>query len=187
VEIQGKLRLMVVEGTANLATAAMWQAEGQSETVAGGVPCGCHPKIRRLHDYWLSIRPPSGLPGRQHFDPLEIPSLLRNIVLIDAPAPPGDLVFRLMGTQLEVFFGGNFTGRPLTSAYKKNRASRAYRDVSAIIQDSLPRWRRGPASFVDNREHVTTERLYVPLAADGATVDMILGILLAKVGDEPFA
>jgi hypothetical protein len=34
-----------------------------------------NPKVLRFLDYWLSLKPAEGLPGRQHFDPLDIPDL----------------------------------------------------------------------------------------------------------------
>ena len=156
------------------------------ETATGDVPDNCHPKIRRIYDYWLSIHPAADLPGRQHFDPLDVPLLLPNLCLIDAPTPSTDFTFRLMGTRLENFYGGDFTGKPFVSAYVKARQSRSFIDLCATQHDGLPRWRRGPAAFVQNREHVTIERVFLPLAGDGVTVDLILGLLLAKMGDTDF-
>ena len=39
-----------------------------------------HPKTRRVHDYWREIHPGKNLPGRQHFDPLDIPDLMPQIM-----------------------------------------------------------------------------------------------------------
>ena len=152
----------------------------------GNVPEGCHPKVRRLVNYWLSIHPPAGLPGRRHFDPLDIPPLLPNVCLVDAPTPSADFTFRLMGSRVEAFFGGNFTGKPFVSAYIKNHRSQAYVDMCGILEDRKPRWRRGPAGLIANREYVEIERVYLPLAEDGRTVDIILGLILAKLGDADF-
>jgi hypothetical protein len=158
-----------------------------TETAIGDLPEGCNFKIRQLFDYWRSIHPAEGLPGRRHFDPLAVPALLPNICLIAAPTASADFVFRLMGTRLEIFFGGNFTGKPFVSAYIKNHRSQAYVDMCAIVEDRLPRWRRGPAGLVENREHVTIERVFLPLAEDGGAVNIILGLLLAKIGQTEFA
>lgn len=157
-----------------------------TKTGMGNVPDGCHPKIRRLVDYWLSIHPPSGLPGRRHFDPMDIPMLLPNICLVDVPTPSADFSFRLMGSRVETFFGGNFTGKPFVSAYIKNHRSQAYVDMCGILGDRAPRWRRGPAGLVENREYVEIERVYLPLAEDGETVSIILGLILTKLGDAAF-
>ena len=158
-----------------------------TETAIGDLPEGCNCKIRQLFDYWRSIHPADGLPTRRHFDPMAVPALLPNICLIAAPTPSDDFIFRLMGTRLEIFFGGNFTGKPFVSAYIKNHKSQAYVDMCAILQDRLARWRRGPAGLVENREHVTIERVFLPLAEDGVTVNIILGLLLARIGDTDFA
>jgi hypothetical protein len=152
----------------------------------GNIPQDCHSKVRLLLDYWLSIHPPAGLPGRRHLDPMDIPLLLPNICLIDAPTPAADFSFRLMGSRVETFFGGNFTGKPFVSAYIKNQRSRAYVDMCGMLEDRRPRWRRGPAELVENREYVEIERVFLPLAEDGTKVSIILGLLLAKLGDGDF-
>jgi hypothetical protein len=110
-------------------------------TATGTVPQDCHPKIRRLFEYWRSIHPAAGLPGRQHFDPLDVPLLLPSILLADVAGragPEPEFTFRLMGTQLEVFFGGNFTGRPFVSAFIKARQSQTYIDMRRILEDRQP-------------------------------------------------
>jgi hypothetical protein len=68
-----------------------------------------------------------------------------------------------MGTHLKFFFGGNFTGKPFVSAFIRGRQSQTYIDMCSILQDRQPPPRRGLASFVQNREHITTERLFLPL------------------------
>src|SRR5258708_20399092 len=35
-----------------------------------------HPHLKRLYEYWKSIHPPRGLPGRQEFDPSAVLVLL---------------------------------------------------------------------------------------------------------------
>lgn len=156
------------------------------EKAAGNVPEDCHPKIREIHDYWHSIHPPSGLPGRQHFDPVDIPSLLPNICLIDSPPEGPDFRFRLMGTRAVEFFGCDFTGRPFVNAYRKATESQAYNDICGTRTDRLLRWWRGPAAYVANREFVIIERIFLPFVGDGGMVNMVLAMLLAKYGEAPF-
>ena len=51
---------------------------------ASDLPSTAHPKIVAPYDYWLKAAPTTGvLPGRQHIDPIDIPSLLENIWLVD--------------------------------------------------------------------------------------------------------
>lgn len=157
------------------------------EIACGNPPAHCHPKIKHLFNHWQSIHPASGLPGRQHLDPSGISGLLPDICLIDIVPPPADFVFRLVGTRLDYFYGASFTGKPLLNAYQKSRQSRTYLDLCAMLHDYQPRWRIGPAHLVKNREHIIAERLFLPLAEDGVTVDMILGILFATIGKESLA
>lgn len=146
----------------------------------GAPPADCDPKIRRIFDHWKSIHPAAGLPGRQHFDPLDVPSLLPNILLIDVPTETSGFAFRLMGTAVEYFFGGNLQGTPLVDAYTARHESPAHRDVCGVVADHMPRWWKGRARYVRNRDHVVAERIHLPLATDGKTVDLILGLLVAN-------
>jgi hypothetical protein len=161
-------------------------AAESDESAVGSVPETCHPKIRAIHAYWRSIHPAQGLPGRQHFDPVDIPALLANVYMIDVASDGAEFTFRLMGTRAEAFYGGNFTGKPVRSAYITDHKSRTYADIAAMLQDRLPRWRRGPTYYVRNRELAMVERLYMPLARDGTTVDMILGLVVARAVDSDF-
>lgn len=149
-------------------------------SLVGDPPADCDLRIRQIHDYWLSLHPAEGLPGRQHFDPLDIPSLLPNIVLIDVPTESSDFTFRLLGTAVENFFGGSLQGQPLINAYTAGHESPAYRDVCGVYADREPRWWKGRAHYVRNRDYVVAERIHLPLARDGAHVDMILGLLVAN-------
>ena len=75
-----------------------------------------HSGLRALYDYWHGRRPGARLPGRQHLDPLDIPGLLPNLMLVDVAAPD-DLRFRLVGTALVGWFGRDTTGLALEDVY----------------------------------------------------------------------
>lgn len=51
-------------------------ADAQASVELQTPPADCEPKIRAAYDYWRRIHPAQGLPGRQHFDPANIPRLL---------------------------------------------------------------------------------------------------------------
>ena len=71
-----------------------------SSFLVGNIPEDCHPKVQALVAYWRSIHPAEGLPGRQHFEPCDIPTLLASLYLLDVCPQSGALTFRLMGTGL---------------------------------------------------------------------------------------
>jgi hypothetical protein len=152
-----------------------------STGLPGNIAKDCHPKVRVLAEYWLSIHPAKGLPGRQHLDPCDVPSLLSNIFLIDIDAPALRFTWRLMGTALVKIFGRDHTGLPMEGAYRDGKRAHAYQAVCAIVATRQPRWRRAPASFATDREYLTMERVVFPLARDGEVVDMGLGLILAHL------
>ena len=144
------------------------------------IPRDCHPRIRELVEYWLAIHPAEGLPGRQHFDPLDIPSLLPNVFLVNLNPGEPAFTFRLLGTRTADLYGRDLTGQPFENAYEDGRSAPPYRDACRMVYDKMPRWRRAPASFRRSHDFLTMERVLLPLAADGLTVDILLGLVLAE-------
>jgi len=149
--------------------------------LVGNIPRDCHSKVQVLAEYWLSIHPGTGLPGRQHFDPCDIPALLPNIFLVDIDAQASRFTWRLMGTALVKIFGRDHTGLPFEGAYRDGTRANAYKAIGKMVATKQPQWRRAPASFATDREYLTMERTVFPLAADGETVNMALGMILAHM------
>lgn len=138
-----------------------------------GIPADCHPKIAAAVEYWMSIKPEEGLPGRQHFDPTEIPSLLRGVWLIDVQRDPLTFVFRLVGTGVVEFFGADPTGKDLDDVFENFHDTVAYRDFRHIVETGSPSWRRGTPQLRHESKFASLERIYLPLAQNGKDVDMI--------------
>jgi hypothetical protein len=151
-----------------------------TDFLAGNIAATCHPKVRELTDYWLSIHPAKGLPGRQHLEPSDIPKLLSNIFLVDIDSRAPRFTWRLMGTTLATIFNRDCTGLPFEAAYRAGTNSNAYRAMIDMIQTKQARWRRGSALFMRDRDYLMMERAIFPLARDGDTVDMAVGIILAQ-------
>lgn len=151
--------------------------------IVGNIPRTCHPKVRLLAEYWQAIHPATGLPGRQHFDPCDIPSILRHLFLIDIDAPHSRFTWRLMGTALVSIFGRDHTGLPLEGAYRAGTRAHSYQALCTVVTTKQPQWRRAPAAFAEDRDYLTMERVVFPLARDGTTVDMALGMILAHQKD----
>ncbi|MBV8538853.1 MAG: PAS domain-containing protein [Alphaproteobacteria bacterium] len=137
-----------------------------------------HPKLRQLHDYWQRIHPaPGKLPGRQHFDPLEIHTLLPNIWLIDVIRPEMRFRYRLVGTQITEALGDT-TGRWLDDVHPDfHPGSPTYENYLSLANGGEPSWRRGkPVLMAYSESCVEIERLLLPLASDGLTVDVIVAL-----------
>jgi hypothetical protein len=135
-----------------------------------------HPRLRRLHAYWISIRPAGRkLPGRQHFDPCDIPELLSFMTLIDVQREPFRLKYRLVGTRIVDVQRADHTGRWLDEAFPHLLQDPEYlarfRDV---LETGLPNRRVGPAVMMLN-EIKTIENVIFPLADDGENPNMMIG------------
>lgn len=146
-----------------------------------------HPKIRALVEYWQTIHPDTGLPGRHHFEPLDIPALLPNIWLVDVERNPKlRLRYRLVGTSVARAFERDSTGRYLDEVHSDFLDSHIWLYMKSVVQDGTPGWRSGTPRFWHLREFLSLERIYLPLASDGREVDMILAltVFVDRFGNE---
>lgn len=138
-----------------------------------------HPRVRQLFDYWCSLQTaPGRLPGRAAFEPLAIPALLPHLTLIDVVGRPPRFRYRLIGTRMVDALNGDFTGRWLDEVHRRPDGSPpVFPSYNAIVVERRADWRRGAphfASFIDRCTEL--ERVFLPLAADGETVDIIITI-----------
>ena len=131
-----------------------------------------HPGLRALYEYWERCRPVDGLPGRQHLDPLDIPGLLPNLLLIDVLSSD-NFRYRLVGTALSRRVGRDTTGLSIVEAYPDDDWEEIHPDYLYVLDKQKPclRW----TAVTDSRgKSQAYQRLLLPLAGDGRNVDMIL-------------
>lgn len=153
---------------------------------AGFIPDDCHPSVGAIVDYWCSIHPPQGLPGRQHFDPVDVPKLLSNIGLIDVQNSPRRFRIRLYGTALVSVMGEDYTGKWYDELFENFEKTGQYTDFCHVVDTHSPHWRRGALRIPTDRDFHFLERVHLPLASDGKNVDMILTFAVFFDGDDPF-
>ena len=137
----------------------------------------CDWRIRRLHEYWLSVHPVGGgLPGRQHIDPTAIPELLPWVWMVDVERDPLRFRYRLIGTEQVRAMETDATGRYLDEAHARFLGSVTYPQYLAAVERAEIGYHRGPPSFHITKDYVSIERLLLPLARDGRTVDVLLAL-----------
>ncbi|WP_119422647.1 PAS domain-containing protein [Desertibaculum subflavum] len=149
------------------------------------VPAGVHSRIAEIVGHWKSLRPAPGLlPGRGHFDPLQVPQLLKNIWLVDVVKDDPRLFrARLVGTAF-----GQVGARLRAGKFFEDVAPEAEAKITAapfrrVLATGRIDWRRGPSSL-SHMEHVRElERVILPLAGDGAEVDMFLCLTVFYMSD----
>ena len=140
------------------------------------LPDDARDSMRTLYDYWKSIAPPGLLPGRQHFEPLDVPALLPSIWLIEVHRDPYRFRYRLVGSRIEDFAGERLTGLWFAERLSGPALQQVNLAMQAVVESREPDWRRGRPKIRWEKDHMVMERLYLPLAKNGADVDMILAI-----------
>ncbi len=136
-----------------------------------------HPTVRELYDYWLSVHPPLGLPGRQHVDPAAIPRLLPHVFMVDVCRDPLRFRYRLVGTEYVRLMGSDLTGRYLDEVHPGFHGLIRRQYVEAADQ-GRPGYRKGSIMYTrPDRCYLGMERVILPLARNGSEVDMLLGAI----------
>jgi hypothetical protein len=173
----------------NIASAcAVGQRSGAKREVGRMVspavlPPDCDARIRRVFEYWCAIRPAEDcLPGRQHIEPSDLPEVLRWLCLIDIQRSPLRFRYRLVGTGHREIIGTDLTGKWLDEAFGRLPRTETYADFPAVAAGEARYCRVAPPFPVDQR-YVAMERLLLPLARDGQSVDMVLGLTVYRRAD----
>ena len=138
------------------------------------LPADCHPDIHAVVAYWRAIHPETGLPGRQHFDPIDVPKLLPRIRILDVVGEPPRFKTRLMGTKMRECMGQEHTGKYLDEVFADFAESASAFGLNTVVRTGRLNWRRGHPALFSGKEFMTIERVYLPFARDGQTVDMVL-------------
>jgi len=131
-------------------------------------------RLAQLVAYWRHLVP-MGLPGRQHIDPVTIgPALLPHIFLADAFDGGARFRWRLIGTHIVSHAGTDDTGQELEATLSPQMRETILGHYREVVRGLRPLCHRSEFIGRDRRIY-RYERLLLPLASDGKTVDMILG------------
>jgi hypothetical protein len=129
-------------------------------------------RLRQLYEYWLG-QAKGRLPARADIDPAAIPQLLPYLFMIDVERAPRRFRFRLIGTQICTWAGRDVTGMYLDDPAYGPRGEIITRQYAEVVERGVAYYAEQPAARPE-RDYVFYERLVLPLAADGRTVDILL-------------
>jgi hypothetical protein len=139
-----------------------------------GSPVSAVRAHEELFSYWASCRQGGRLPGRASIQPDHFKRHLPTVSLIDVVQAPQDYRLRLAGTGLYGVYGREITGRRLEEVYNSAAADYWRAELDKVVEGRRPgvgvhnlSWRGAP--------HLSILWLRLPLASNGADVDMILG------------
>ncbi len=140
-------------------------------------------EIMRFFEYWQAITEAAGkapgLPARADMDPIDIPTVIPWMFLVDVLREGGELDFRfrLIGTRNAELVRQDATGKRLGEAFPLSTADLMRRSYEEVVTAGEPRcWRAWvPDIGYSNRRCF---RALFPFADDGVTVDLIAGLLM---------
>jgi hypothetical protein len=148
------------------------------------LPMDCSPLIRELFNYWISIHSSEALPGRRQFEPLDVFHLSENIWMVNVERDPLRYKIRRFGAALSAFTGRDDTGRYLDESLPNFQQSDSREILAGVVANGRPAFRRDRAVSAPHKSHVFAERIILPLAADGATVDVLLNMTCYLIKNE---
>jgi len=141
-------------------------------------PDGLGELTKDVFRYWRSISPGPGLlPGRQHFDPLDIPApLLPHIWLLDVEhGPPLRFRARLVGTAISRSGPMYRVGTYVEPDHALPGRTNFYNRLVELLGSPEPDHYAGPPLLPGLVGRVRAlSRITLPMARDGRTVDMFL-------------
>lgn len=130
---------------------------------------------RFLFDLWRQKSKNNNLPARSDFDPMELKSILTNIVLLDIEHNPVNISIRLMGSFITNITKADTTGNNIEimiDRYTWLIDNKKPYFLSKVVPEWAP---------VDYREY---NILALPLAEDGENIDMAMGLITPYEPDE---
>jgi len=130
------------------------------------------PRLKAVYAYWQAKRGARPMPARHDIEPLDIPTVLPHLMLVDVEPGPR-YRYRLFGTEVTEAFGMNPTGKyvdeVMVGDYKKfllGLYDDLCREKQPIYSTSIYGTKRDTKMW--------TQRLMLPLSSDGIAVDKVL-------------
>jgi len=140
-------------------------------------------EANQLLDYYLSVHPKDKLPGRELFDPMAIPSILPNIVLVDVCRSPYRFKFRVVGNEICENWNSNPVGQYFDEFVGGIENKYAHIDRVAVVEKKDPIYRYSLPDVEFRTSFAKMESLHLPLASDGENVDMIVSTIVYQMDD----
>ncbi len=111
--------------------------------------------MARLFEYWLSIAPAGQLPGRQHFDPLEIAPIMPHVWMLDVIREDGltRYRYRLVGTAEVMTLQREATGSWFDEVHDNARSGAIYGRFQHMIDKRVGTYRKGIVGLSHHEDH----------------------------------
>ncbi len=130
-------------------------------------------RLAHLFDYWRERRGNRPAPARRNIRPMEIPSILSIIHLIDVYENPLAFRHRLIGSEIIEALGRDVTGKWVDEEIYGEMAGEVFDGLAAVAWEMRPYRRLSRLDWIA-RPWLAMESLEMPLLDDDGRVNMIL-------------
>ena len=123
--------------------------------------------------YWDRLRGDRAMPSRSDIDPVDIPRLLPNVILVDVIREPRlDFAFRLIGTGVDSIIARNYVAKRFSDIPHMASGSRVWAQFAEVAGGAGPL--SATIDYIGSDRFVRGVRhCLMPLSQDGTNVNMI--------------
>lgn len=144
------------------------------------------PEIRRFLQLWEDRRlPGQSLPSRKAFEVEDLRHWFGHILILDVIEGGADFRYRLVGTEIALALGRDYTGRRMSECAFDVPVEAVIGEFREVVEARRPLVRHGHVTWVPDKSWRTFRSVHAPLASDGETIDKTMGVLLVGEADPP--
>jgi len=132
--------------------------------------------LSALWRYWEGKRGDLPMPRRRDIDPVDIPSLLPHLMLVER-TPEGRFRYRLAGTAVVQAYGRELTGRCVDEVIPEPRRVFAQRHYNTVFTSARPIFVRNRYTAPNATDFVVS-RIMLPLSTDSP--DLVQLVLIGQ-------
>lgn len=138
-------------------------------------PVARSPVIRAFVAHLLLIHPGHRLPTRREFDPVDVPSLLPNLALVQVYRDPIGFEYRVVGDRIREAVGMPMRGERLELlAAAGDSEDGPLRDRAKTLETGEPVYRYGAPRIPFKLDFARIEVCHMPLAGDDGSIGYVL-------------
>ena len=136
------------------------------------------PLLQEALAHWESIRQDRRMPPRDAFDPMSVPRLLPNIVLLEVQHDPLDFLYKVVGNTVNEHSGTPFSGMRMSDFPERRAPNEPWLNSQRVVETGNPSASTVP--YVGpHKEFLKTCQVTLPLSAqdDENTVTHIIIVI----------
>lgn len=136
------------------------------------------PALRRLVGYWAGKRGDAAIPRRADIDPVDIPTVLPDLWMIDVVGSPPRFRYRLVGTRIATRVDHDPTGKWVEEAFPRFGESGHQQAAARVVETGVPCVYSGPPLMASDPDIYRVQRATLPLRLSGDHTEILLGLSL---------